>query len=127
MNRALELAAAGARYVAIAEVLVAEGFPARNSRSLGQRLRKLGYGRGWGRYQDLAGLSSQLQSVVGAHRVMSQLTECPVCRGSRRRGTDAVTAAGSCREWTFVAVRRATNRKVEYSLMLKDKTGKCHP
>ena len=48
------------------------------------------------RYQDLAGLSSQLQSVVGAHRVMSQLTECPVCRGSRRRGTDAVTAAGSC-------------------------------
>ncbi|MFD1961612.1 hypothetical protein ACFSHP_25840 [Novosphingobium panipatense] len=49
MNRALELAATGARYVAIAEVLLAEGFPARNSRSLGQRLRKLGYGRGWGR------------------------------------------------------------------------------
>ncbi|MBB4151076.1 hypothetical protein GS397_05180 [Sphingobium yanoikuyae] len=49
INRALELAATGARYVAIAEVLVAEGFPARNSRSLVQRLRKLGYGRGWGR------------------------------------------------------------------------------
>ncbi|HEX7783460.1 MAG TPA: hypothetical protein VF509_11700 [Sphingobium sp.] len=49
MTRALELAATGARYVAIAQVLTAEGFPSRNSRSLGQRLRKLGYGRGWGR------------------------------------------------------------------------------
>ena len=49
MTRALELAATGARYVAIVQVLTAEGFPSRNSRSLGQRLRKLGYGRGWGR------------------------------------------------------------------------------
>ncbi|HUD91298.1 hypothetical protein [Sphingobium sp.] len=49
MNRALELAATGSRYVAIAQALAAEGFPSRNSRSLGQRLRKLGYGRGWGR------------------------------------------------------------------------------
>lgn len=49
MTRALELAATGARYGAIAQALTAEGFPARNSRSLGQRLRKLGYGRGWGR------------------------------------------------------------------------------
>mgnify|MGYP003365265085 CR=1 FL=1 len=47
--RALELAADGARYVAIADFLVAEGFPRRNGRSLGQQLRKLGYGRGWGR------------------------------------------------------------------------------
>lgn len=49
MARALELASTGARYLAIAQLLTAEGFPARNSRSLGQRLRKLGYGRGWGR------------------------------------------------------------------------------
>ncbi|CAM5396366.1 MULTISPECIES: hypothetical protein [Sphingobium] len=49
MTRALELASTGARYVAIAQVLTAEGYPARNGRSLGQRLRKLGYGRGWGR------------------------------------------------------------------------------
>jgi hypothetical protein len=49
MARALALAATGAPYVAIARALASEGFPARNSRSLGQRLRKLGYGRGWGR------------------------------------------------------------------------------
>ncbi|HEX7783432.1 MAG TPA: hypothetical protein VF509_11560 [Sphingobium sp.] len=49
MIRALELASTGARYVAIAQLLTAEGFPARNGRSLGQRLRKMGYGRGWGR------------------------------------------------------------------------------
>lgn len=47
--RALALAATGARYMAIAQMLVEEGFPDRNSRSLGQHLRKLGYGRGWGR------------------------------------------------------------------------------
>lgn len=49
MTRALSLVATGARYVEIAAMLGAEGFPARNGRSLGQRLRKLGYGRGWGR------------------------------------------------------------------------------
>ncbi|WP_248006154.1 hypothetical protein [Novosphingobium sp. HR1a] len=49
MMRALELAGTGERYVSIAGILAAEGFPARNSRSLGQRLRKIGYGRGWGR------------------------------------------------------------------------------
>ncbi|MFT4055136.1 MAG: hypothetical protein QM681_11575 [Novosphingobium sp.] len=49
MTRALELAGMGERYVSIAGILAAEGFPARNSRSLGQRLRKIGYGRGWGR------------------------------------------------------------------------------
>ncbi|AOF95082.1 hypothetical protein [Sphingobium sp. RAC03] len=49
MARALALAATGAPYVAIARALASEGFPVRNSRSLGQRLRKLGYGRGWGR------------------------------------------------------------------------------
>jgi hypothetical protein len=47
--RALALAATGARYMAIARMLAEEGFPERNSRSLGQRLRLLGYGRGWGR------------------------------------------------------------------------------
>ena len=46
---ALALAATGVPYVVIARALASEGFPARNSRSLGQRLRKLGYGRGWGR------------------------------------------------------------------------------
>ena len=45
---------------------------------------------------ELMAWHSSSRSVVGAHRVMSQLTECPVCRGSRRRGKDAVTAAGSC-------------------------------
>lgn len=49
MARALALAATGMPYVVIARALASEGFPARNSRSLGQRLRKLGYGRGWGR------------------------------------------------------------------------------
>ncbi|ALR20144.1 MULTISPECIES: hypothetical protein [Sphingobium] len=49
MTRALNLATTGARYMAIARMLAHEGFPERNSRSLGQRLRMLGYGRGWGR------------------------------------------------------------------------------
>ena len=33
---------------------------------------------------------------VGAHRVVSELTECPGCHGSRGEGKDTVTAAGRC-------------------------------
>ncbi|WP_236035831.1 hypothetical protein [Rhizorhabdus histidinilytica] len=49
MNRALELAETGMRYLAIIEQLAAEGFPRRSKQGLGPRLRQLGYGRGWGR------------------------------------------------------------------------------
>lgn len=48
-QRALELAETGTRYAAIAERLAAEGFPHRSGRTIGQTLRRLGYGRGWGR------------------------------------------------------------------------------
>lgn len=48
-NRALELAAEGHRYLAIIEMLVDEGYPRRTKSGFGQRLRILGYGRGWGR------------------------------------------------------------------------------
>lgn len=47
--RALELAEAGHRYIAIIAMLADEGFPARSSRGFGLAMRKLGYGRGWGR------------------------------------------------------------------------------
>ena len=47
--RALALAETGIRYAAVADRLEAEGFPRREGRSVGQALRKLGYGRGWGR------------------------------------------------------------------------------
>ncbi|WP_069206101.1 hypothetical protein [Sphingomonas panacis] len=49
MNRALELAETGMRYLAIIEQLVSEGYPRRSKQGLGPRLRQLGYGRGWGR------------------------------------------------------------------------------
>ena len=48
-QRALALAEAGHRYRRIAADLAAEGFPARKHNAVGQVLRKLGYGRGWGR------------------------------------------------------------------------------
>ncbi|QOT74538.1 hypothetical protein H5V43_21955 (plasmid) [Sphingobium fuliginis] len=48
-RRALELGEAGHRYARIVEILVSEGFPCRSSRSFGLAVRKLGYGRGWGR------------------------------------------------------------------------------
>lgn len=48
-TRALELAGQGLRYLAIIETLVAEGFPRRSKNGFGQRIRMLGYGRGWGR------------------------------------------------------------------------------
>ena len=48
-GRALELAETGIRYAAIADRLEAEGFPRREGRTVGQTLRRLGYGRGWGR------------------------------------------------------------------------------
>ena len=48
-QRALDLAATGIRYTAIADQLEAEGFPRREGHTVGQMLRKLGYGRGWGR------------------------------------------------------------------------------
>lgn len=49
MLRALELAEEGHRYLAIIEMLVAEGYPRRSKSGYGQRIRILGYGRGWGR------------------------------------------------------------------------------
>lgn len=47
--RALVLAEEGHRYTAIVPMLVAEGFPQRTLRGFGLAIRKLGYGRGWGR------------------------------------------------------------------------------
>jgi hypothetical protein len=47
--RALTLTSEGHRYLAIIETMVAEGFPRRTKAGFGPRLRKLGYGRGWGR------------------------------------------------------------------------------
>lgn len=47
--RALELAEAGHRYTAIVLMLTQEGFPGRSIRGFGLAIRKLGYGRGWGR------------------------------------------------------------------------------
>ncbi|CCW17313.1 hypothetical protein EBBID32_16520 [Sphingobium indicum BiD32] len=47
--RALELAEAGHRYTAIVALLGQEGFPQRTIRGFGLAIRKLGYGRGWGR------------------------------------------------------------------------------
>lgn len=49
MARALELAEEGHRYLEIIEMLVDEGFPRRSKSGFGQRIRILGYGRGWGR------------------------------------------------------------------------------
>jgi len=48
-NRALELAEEGHRYLDIIEMLVAEGFPRRTKAGFGPKVRRLGYGRGWGR------------------------------------------------------------------------------
>lgn len=48
-QRALALAETGIRYAAIADRLEAEGFPRREGHTVGQTLRNLGYGRGWGR------------------------------------------------------------------------------
>ena len=48
-SRALELAEAGHRYTAIVDMLADEGFPQRTIRGFGLAIRKLGYGRGWGR------------------------------------------------------------------------------
>ncbi len=47
-QRALEMAEDGRRYRQIALDLSAEGFPDRQHGAIGQVLRKLGYGRGWG-------------------------------------------------------------------------------
>lgn len=48
-QRALELAETGLCYAAVAGRLHEEGFPHRSGRTVGQTLRLLGYGRGWGR------------------------------------------------------------------------------
>jgi len=48
-QRALALAETGIRYATIADRLEAEGFPRRKGHAVGQTLRNLGYGRGWGR------------------------------------------------------------------------------
>lgn len=48
-GRALAWAETGIRYGEVAERLEQEGFPRREGDAVGQVLRKLGYGRGWGR------------------------------------------------------------------------------
>ena len=48
-TRAMELAGAGHRYTAIIALLADEGLPRRSVRGFGLAIRKLGYGRGWGR------------------------------------------------------------------------------
>ncbi len=48
-QRALELAETGLRYTVIADRMHEEGFPRRSGHTVGQTLRRLGYGRGWGR------------------------------------------------------------------------------
>ena len=48
-QRALALAEEGRRYRQIATDLAREGFPQREHGAVGQALRKLGHGRGWGR------------------------------------------------------------------------------
>lgn len=48
-TRALTLAGEGLRYIAIIDILATEGFPRRTKAGFGPHLRKLGYGRGWGR------------------------------------------------------------------------------
>jgi hypothetical protein len=48
--RALELAEAGHRYRAILNMLAGEGFPLRTLAGFTPQLRRLGYGRGWGRF-----------------------------------------------------------------------------
>lgn len=48
-QRALELADMGLRYAAVADRLHEEGFPRRSGHTVGQTLRRLGHGRGWGR------------------------------------------------------------------------------
>lgn len=47
--RALELAEEGLQYPVIRRMLHAEGFPLRTKPSFDPKIRKLGYGRGWGR------------------------------------------------------------------------------
>lgn len=48
-SRMLELAETGMLYSRIRRQMVAEGFPPRSKQGFGGKLRKLGYGRGWGR------------------------------------------------------------------------------
>ncbi len=47
--RALELVQSGLRYKAVMNQLAAEGFPCRSKAAFNPKIRKLGYGRGWGR------------------------------------------------------------------------------
>ncbi|MGZ8327377.1 MAG: hypothetical protein ACXW27_08665 [Allosphingosinicella sp.] len=49
IERMLELAQSGMLYSRIRRQMIAEGFPPRSKQGFGQKLRILGYGRGWGR------------------------------------------------------------------------------
>ncbi|MDR3408433.1 MAG: hypothetical protein P4L68_08045 [Methylovirgula sp.] len=70
LDRALELAEQGHKYLAIIETLVAEGHPRRTKAGFGSRIRKLGYGRGWGR----PWLPEEEQLLRQAYRTGASLT-----------------------------------------------------
>lgn len=70
MGRAVELAAEGHRYLAIIEMMVAEGFPRRTKAGFGPMIRKLGYARGWGR----AWIAEEDAMLVAAYASGGSLT-----------------------------------------------------
>jgi hypothetical protein len=78
--RALELAEAGLRYAAIADGLKTEGFPRRLGRNVGQMLRKLGYGRGWGR----PWIAEEDDLIRDAYRTTKSLTPLQTRLGRSR-------------------------------------------
>jgi hypothetical protein len=69
-NRALELASEGHRYSRIIVMMPGEGFPERSLSAFGQVVRKLGYGRGWGR----AWTPNEDALLVRAYRSSMSLT-----------------------------------------------------
>jgi hypothetical protein len=78
--RALELAESGLRYAGIADALRWEGFPRRLGRSVGQMLRGLGYGRGWGR----PWLAEEDDLIRDAYRTAKSLTPLQTRLGRSR-------------------------------------------
>jgi hypothetical protein len=104
LARAMELASEGMRYVVIAGKLAEEGFPSRNSRSLGQRLRKFGYGRGWGRAW-IAEEDDLLRRAYATGASLTPLRERQAVRSPRSDGASANWGCGACMSVATVSGR----------------------
>lgn len=121
-RRAMELAETGLLYSKIRRQLVQEGFPPRSKQGFGQKLRILGYGRGWGR----PWMPDEDEIVKRAYRNSESLTPLVAQLGRTRTAicwrSRALGVAGTHK--SKAGFRQGPDWSAEHNARLREAYGK---